>query len=142
MRTLFIAFAVFALIFTACGDSVMDQAKAARAQVMEVHDEMMPKMTDISKLMQKAENKAEALAADTTESGKVQYASAQSVLKQLNQAEATMNNWMADFGQIKVSEMKPEAYLKAMQAEQTKVNSMKELMLSAIEGAKKFLGDA
>lgn len=105
-------------------------------QVMKVHDEVMPKMGKLSKLV--AELKAKV---DTTETG-MQYEAA---MKDLQTANKSMMDWMRGFGErFDSDEILNGKELTAqkkewLNEEEQKVNTLKELIDSSIERAEVLL---
>ncbi|MDT0606583.1 hypothetical protein [Croceitalea rosinachiae] len=105
-------------------------------QVMMVHDEVMPKMGTLSKLV--AELKAKV---DTTETG-MQY---ETSMKDLQDANKSMMDWMMDFGdrfdsdEILNGKELTDQKLEWLNEEQEKVNALKEQINSSIEKAEALL---
>lgn len=105
-------------------------------QVMAVHDEVMPKMGTIGKLV--AELKAKV---DTTEMGQ-QYETA---MKDLQEANRAMMDWMRDFGdrfdsdEILNGKELTEEKQQWLDEEEEKVKVVKEKMNSSIKRAEALL---
>lgn len=138
------AFTLIALMFlVACGDKVAAEVAKTKAEVIAVHDEVMPKMTEIAGLQKKVKAKIVAMQVDTTNSDPVAMSkfmsSAMSVELNLASAEKSMNDWMVEFHDVTEQKVDAQKMLDAMKAEQTKINKVKVTMLSAIEEAKQFL---
>lgn len=112
------------------GPSQMDQ-------VMAIHDEVMPKMSELAKLT--AELKAKV---DTTEMGK-QYEAA---MKDLQAANSSMMDWMRNFGdRFDAEEILNGKELTAqkqewLKEEEIKVKELQEQFESGIAKAKELLG--
>lgn len=134
-----ILFTLLALFFilNACKDGG-DKTKepTQMEQVMIVHDEVMPKMGKLSKLV--AELKAKV---DTTETG-MQYEAA---MKDLQDANKSMMDWMRGFGDRfdsdeilngKALTVQKQEWLNE---EEEKVNALKEQINSSIERAEVLL---
>jgi len=105
-------------------------------EVMMVHDEVMPKMGTISKLV--AELKAKV---DTTSTG-MEYETA---MKDLQNSNKLMMDWMMGFGdrfdsdEILNGKELTAQKLEWLDEEQEKVNALKEEINSSIERAEKLL---
>ena len=107
-------------------------------KVIDVHDEVMPKMGTISSLIKELEPKI-----DTTDAGK-SYATAQ---KDLKASYDHMMDWMSDFstkfpyGEENKSNdtEKFMAKMKMLQEEETEVNELKKQINSSIQTAQKLL---
>lgn len=105
-------------------------------EVMMVHDEVMPKMGTLSKLV--AELKAKV---DTTSTG-MEYETA---MKDLQNSNKLMMDWMMGFGdrfdsdEILNGKELTAQKLEWLDEEQKKVNALKEQINSSIERAEKLL---
>ncbi len=106
-------------------------------QVMAIHDEVMPKMGTLGKLVGELKSKV-----DTTETG-VQYEAA---MKDLQEANKAMMDWMMAFGnrfdsdEILDGKELTEEKQKWLDEEETKVKALKEQINSSIEKAEALLG--
>jgi len=107
--------------------------------VIDVHDEVMPKMGTISSLIKELEPKI-----DTTATG-VSYATAQ---KDLKKSYDHMMDWMSDFstkfphGEENNADdiEKFTAKMEILKEEKVEVNELKNQINSSIETAQKLLG--
>ncbi len=127
------------LIITGCkSDPDKKEGTTQMDQVMMVHDEVMPKMGALSKLV--AELKAKV---DTTATGQ-QYAVA---MKDLQDANKAMMDWMMGFGErfdsdeiLNGKELTPQKQ-DWLNEEEEKVTALKEQINSSIERAEALLED-
>lgn len=112
-----------------CGPKTTDNQQLYE-EVMEIHDEVMPKMNDIYKL--KEELKKIASASNTPEDKKKAIESA---ILNLDSASEGMMVWMRNFNPLpdSLGEDNAREYLKD---QKKKVNKVKEDMLKAIDKAK------
>lgn len=107
-------------------------------QVIDVHDEVMPKMGEMSTLIKDLEAKV-----DTTAQGQT-YAKAQQGVKD---AYDFMMTWMGDFSTKfphekeynKIDSEKLASQMKLLQEEKVTVDRLKEQINSSIENAKQLL---
>ncbi len=107
-------------------------------EVIDVHDEVMPKMGEISTLIKYLDPKI-----DTTEVGKT-HAKAQQDLKD---SYDFMMKWMSDFSDnfphenedSKMDAEKLSTQMKLLQKEKVKVHELKDQIHSSIKNAKKLL---
>ncbi len=123
-------------IFSGCGKSnTSEQAEESSVatdelyqEVMDVHDEVMPKMNDLYKLkkqlMEEIENSP-----DLVEERKQEL---ENRIKELDQASESMMQWMRNFNPEDFKADKEE-YLDYLNKELEKVNKVKEEMLNALE---------
>ena len=131
----FIAFLVFSL---SCKQEKKEAVQSTQMQnVMAIHDEVMPKMGKLGKLVGELKSKV-----DTTETGK-QYEVA---MKDLQDAHDSMMDWMRGFGNrfdsdeiLKGKELTPQKQ-KWLDEEEEKVKAMREQINSSIERAEALLG--
>jgi signal transduction histidine kinase len=143
MNKILVVFLSLLLLIVACGSGIEKQVKALEKEVIAVHDEVMPKMTEISFLRQTIQKKAAAFAADSTKMDSLLYYQGKGavVSNNLTRAEDAMNKWMVDFHEVTNQKVKPEEMLDLLKGEQTKINEVKDMMLSSIKEAKAFLGN-
>ena len=133
--TILIAIATYT--FTSCKEEKKTtETLTQMEQVMAVHDEVMPKMGTIGKLIGKVKPKV-----DKTETG-MQYEKA---LKDLQEANASMMDWMQGFGDkfdsdeiLDGKELTPEKQ-QLLDIEEEKVNKVANLMNTSIANAEALL---
>lgn len=88
MRT--VAFILFLIIISSCKqEKKVVEGPSQMEEVMAIHDEVMPKMGTLSKLVAELKEKV-----DTTDTGK-EYEMA---MKDLQEANKSMMDWMMGFG--------------------------------------------
>ena len=110
-------------------DAVTDDPnQALYNQVMDIHDEVMPKMDDIMRLKRELKEKVEN-SPDLVEEQKKQLE--QKILL-LDSAGHAMMNWMSSF---KPEDYKGEELREYLESEMERVKKVKETMLEAIEKA-------
>ena len=134
-RFSFIAFLVFSF---SCKQEKKEAVQSDQMQnVMAIHDEVMPKMGKLGKLVGELKSKV-----DTTEIGK-QYEVA---MKDLQNAHDSMMDWMRGFGDrfdsdeiLNGKELTPQKQ-KWLDEEEEKVKAMREQVNSSIERAEALLG--
>ncbi|WP_074407871.1 MULTISPECIES: hypothetical protein [Aquimarina] len=128
------------LVFTSCNQLSKEEQEfdVLMQKVIDVHDEVMPKMGEMSSLIKDLETKI-----DTTAQGK-SYAKAQQEVKD---AYDFMMTWMSDFSDkfpheeegIKTDPEKVSSQIKLLKEEEVKVNSLKAQINSSIKNAKQLL---
>lgn len=126
-------------LLQACGPSLQDQNLELRAQVIAVHDEVMPKMGQLKSLEKEAIQKAEELnGQDSTQSAKI--LELRTLASELDQAYEGMFVWMRQY-EAEDGNQSPEqiqAYLNEQMVLVTKVN---EDIKSALAKADSLLKD-
>ena len=116
-------------IIISCKESMADKVKVLHNEVMEIHDLIMPRMSEIHEL--KGELRA-SLSPDTDST------QVYNLLTQLNKADDAMMGWMSDFhAPLEASnfEKSKEFY----QEEKTKILRVKSIMEAAIDSSSAFL---
>ncbi|WP_425234811.1 hypothetical protein [Ulvibacterium sp.] len=136
-RTVFL-FAVL-VVAVSCKEDKKSMANPNTAQmekVMAIHDEVMPKMGTIGKLVAELKPKV-----DSTEMG-MEYEKA---MKDLQASHQSMMDWMRGFGdrfdsdEILNGKALTEQKQKWLDEEEVKVRALKEEINSSIEGAQAVL---
>lgn len=129
-----------ALVFlSSCKEEKKEDADHFQMKkVMAIHDEVMPKMGKLGKLVGQLKSKV-----DSTENGQ-QYAVA---MKDLQKAHASMMDWMQGFGErfdpdeiLNGKELTPKKK-EWLDEEEEKVKALKQQINSSIERAETLLND-
>jgi hypothetical protein len=90
---------IFSMLVLACANPLIETNKEMRAQIIGVHDEVMPKMGELMSLQKKALAQADSLyAQDSTATTQIE--SMRSLAGQLDQAYEGMFVWMRQYSQI------------------------------------------
>lgn len=106
-------------------------------EVIAIHDEVMPKMTDISKLVGELKPKV-----DTTAMG-LEYAAA---MKNLQDSHTSMMDWMQDFGgkfdfdEIQNGKSLSEEKQTWLDQEEAEVKELRDQINKSIAEARQLLG--
>ncbi len=123
------AFVTFSLLFTSCKEQE-STASSQMETVIAVHDELMPKMTEIGVLRQKLMDAVPDSTATEAQN---------KVILDLKEANAAMMQWMKDFGADfdfeEIAQGKPLDKDKKdlLDTYQKSVNDLKKQMLSSLE---------
>ncbi len=126
------------LLFISCNQLSKEEQEfdALMQKVIDVHDEVMPKMGEMSTLIKELESKI-----DTTASGK-SHAKAQENLKD---SYDFMMEWMGDFSEKfphtkeKMSSEKMTTQMKLLKEEEVEVNKLRDQINISIKEAKTLL---
>lgn len=133
----------FAILFlsVSCKEEKKEETTSTENQmekVMAIHDEVMPKMGQIGRLVGKLKSKI-----DTTATG-MEYGKA---MKDLQDANTSMMDWMQGFGDrfdsdeiMNGKELTPEKQ-ELLNEEEEKINVVKEKINSSIEKAEVLLSE-
>jgi|TARA_R110000868_G_scaffold52313_1_gene165438 hypothetical protein len=137
MKKLFTLLTIVGLLsVTSCKESKKAEETSRMEQVMDIHNEVMPKMGTLGKLVGQLKPMADSLGAESIEA---------KAMKDLQQANKSMMDWMQGFGNRfdyeetmngkELSEEK-EQWLKE---EEVKVKKVKEDINSSIQRAEEIL---
>ncbi len=125
------------LLISSCKQEKKEETKPTQMQnVMAIHDEVMPKMGTIGKLVRELSSKV-----DTTASG-ITYEAAK---KDLQDANKAMMDWMGGFGdrfdsdEIMNGKALSEEKQKWLDEEEAKVKALRDQINSSIEKAEALL---
>lgn len=125
------------LLFSCKDEKKTEEGPTQMEQVMAIHDEVMPKMGKLGKLVGELKTKV-----DTTEVGQ-QYEVA---MKELQAANESMMSWMMTFGdrfdsdEILNGKELNEQKKEWLNEEEEKVKALQEQINSSIEKAEALLG--
>ncbi|MEM8999410.1 MAG: hypothetical protein AAGB24_04030 [Bacteroidota bacterium] len=133
----FLYISILFTVFVACKDQKKAENEVPQMErVMAIHDEVMPKMGKLGKLVAKLKPKA-----DTTAIGQ-QY---QTAMTDLQAASRSMMDWMRDFGErfdsdeiLNGKELPPQKQ-EWLAEEEEKVKNLKEQINSSIQRAEELL---
>lgn len=136
MRTFLLIICLAILAISCKEEKKAPEGPTQMDRVMAVHDEVMPKMGALGKLVGELKEKV-----DTTEVGQ-QYEKA---MKDLQKANRAMMNWMKNFGdrfdsdEILYGKELSEQKQQWLNEEEEKVNALKEQINGSIERAEALL---
>jgi ABC-type oligopeptide transport system substrate-binding subunit len=115
------------ILLTSCNPDV-SKSQALEEQVMNVHDEVMPKMTDL----QSSKKELEMALANGADSTKVfEY------LTQLDEADEAMMVWMDEY-ESPAEDLKEEEKLTYLNLELSRIKDVKDKMLKVIKDVSTF----
>ena len=133
LYTLFVAALV---TFTSCKETKKTEEPSKMEHVMSIHDEVMPKMGTLGKLVGQLKPMADSLGAESVEA---------KAMKDLQEANRSMMDWMQGFGDrfdseeiMNGKELSDEKKL-WLKEEVEKVQQVKENINSSIEHAEEIL---
>lgn len=126
------------LVF-ACANPLIEANKEMRAQIIGVHDEVMPKIGQLMSLEKKALAQADSLfAQDSTASTEIE--AIRSLAGQLNQAHEGMFVWMRQYS-LEEEGKTPEEIKTYLDEQLVKVNQVNADIKAALEQAASKLKD-
>lgn len=129
--------ACFAFLVS-CGPNKQKLQDNLAKEVIAVHDEVMPKMGELTKLRRELKDSVNHWTADSTVNHSVQIQKATDLIADLDAADKGMMDWMHEYngGQGIYDH---EEIMKYLNEEMVKITAVKEQMNGAIEASKIYL---
>lgn len=130
---------LFSVLVLACANPLIETNKAMRAQIIGVHDEVMPKMGELMSLQKKALAQADSLyAQDSTATTQIE--SMRTLAGQLDQAYEGMFVWMRQYS-LEEEGKTPEEIKIYLDDQLLKVNQVNADIKAALDQAATQLKD-
>jgi transposase-like protein len=130
---------IFSMLVLACANPLIETNKEMRAQIIGVHDEVMPKMGELMSLQKKALAQADSLyAQDSTATTQIE--SMRSLAGQLDQAYEGMFVWMRQYS-LEEEGKTPEEIKTYLDDQLLKVNQVNAEIKAALDQAGTQLKD-
>ncbi len=130
---------ILSMLVLACANPLIETNKEMRAQIIGVHDEVMPKMGELMSLQKKALAQADSLyAQDSTATAQIE--SMRSLAGQLDQAYEGMFVWMRQYS-LEEEGKTPEEIKTYLDDQLLKVNQVNADIKAALEQAGTQLKD-
>ena len=135
-KSIFLPLLILSVVFFSCKETKKDDTPSQMEQVMAIHDEVMPKMGTLSKLVGELKSKV-----DTTAVGK----QCETAMKDLQAAHMSMMEWMGNFGnrfnsdEILNGKELSEQKQQWLTEEEEKVKALRDQINSSIENAQSLL---
>ncbi|MTI40263.1 hypothetical protein [Fulvivirga lutimaris] len=143
-----LSFLFIILLITGCGQTTTEQQqeqvvtddipeevkieKALYDDVMDVHDEMMPKMENMMSMKGKLKEKVDLLKEEATQTELVNEL--EMMIQSLETADEAMMNWMRQFDP-ETDSLSHEEIVEYYTTQKAKMDSVKVIMVEAIESA-------
>ena len=130
---------LFSMLVLACANPLIEENKEMRAQIIGVHDEVMPKMGELMSLQKKALAQADSLyAQDSTATAQIE--SMRTLAGQLDQAYEGMFVWMRQYS-LEEEGKTPEEIKTYLDDQLLKVNQVNTEIKAALDQAATQLKD-
>ncbi|MFN3802128.1 hypothetical protein [Belliella pelovolcani] len=142
MKIVFKSFSVFILFLFlfSCGESKEEANQRLRAEVIEIHDEVMPFMGDLKTLRKKIAAKADELESSSESDNAEKVQELRLLAKQLDEAFDGMFVWMRQFKQ-NTDEMSVEEVEAYLLEQKSMIQKVHEDITSSMQLAKSELGE-
>ncbi|KAA2219538.1 hypothetical protein [Maribacter flavus] len=138
MKKYFIRILSCFLLFISCKEEKKETSPSQMEQVMAIHDEVMPKMGQLGKLVGQLKPMADSLGTDSPQA---------KAMRDLQDANKSMMDWMQGFGdrfepeEIMDGKELSEEKKQWLKEEEEKVKEVKEKINSSIANAEALLGN-
>ena len=142
-----LTFLVFAVFLMACGSGV--DTKALRDEVLDIHDEVMPKMGEVMSLRKKVLTQSQELALET-DANSDKISKLESLAADLENANKGMMSWMNDWAKTSTNYLNDKAQpkdgvetsdvVKFLEDEKERVSEVRDAINKSIKDAKEALG--
>jgi hypothetical protein len=130
---------LFSILVFACANPLIEENKEMRAQIIGVHDEVMPKMGELMSLQKKALAQADSLyAQDSTATAQIE--SMRTLAGQLDKAYEGMFVWMRQYS-LEEEGKTPEEIKTYLDDQLLKVNQVNTEIKAALDQAATQLKD-
>ena len=130
---------LISILVLACANPLIEENKEMRAQIIGVHDEVMPKMGELMSLQKKALAQADSLyAQDSTATAQIE--SMRTLAGQLDQAYEGMFVWMRQYS-LEEDGKTPEEIKTYLDDQLLKVNQVNTEIKAALDQAATKLKD-
>lgn len=135
-NSVYILIAAVLLSFASCKEEKKVEKTTQMKEVMAIHDEVMPKMGTLGKLVGQLKPMADSLGQESVEA---------KAMKDLQEANKAMMDWMQGFGnrfdseEIMNGKELSEEKQKWLKEEEEKINKVKTDINSSIDKAKRLL---
>lgn len=140
MKILYLNIFVILLLAVSCGEKKPTESKtdALLDKVMAVHDEVMPKMSDIMRLKKELNAKIDELLAAGEDENSDKITELKKAIENLDNSNEGMMSWMRQFERNFEGQVEEEV-LKYLDDQMTKIENVSYAMKSAIKNAEEIL---
>ena len=140
MKSLFLNLIVLLLVAVSCGEKKNTESKteALRDKVMAIHDEVMPKLSDIMKLKKELNSKIDELVAAGEADNAARIDELEKAVEDLENSHDGMMNWMREYNPD-FEGMVQEEVMDYLGDQKTKIENVSRATNSAINNAQELL---
>ncbi len=136
-KSLFLAVIIgFAAIACESGPTEEEQQNSLKDEVMEIHDEVMPKMGEMNTLKNELLADADSLSADSSNVENLELSiDLKQIASELEEANKSMMDWMRNYKPT-FDEQTHEEIMQYLEDQKVKAGEVKTKILTSIEKAK------
>lgn len=118
-------------------EQVPPQVEQLRKEVIAIHDDVMPLMTDIYKLKSALNTKIVEIPAAEMDKKK----SMETLIADLDKANRGMREWMIQFSTVKIEDVPEDEAMEALKEQKRKIETVKNDMIQSVEAARRELSE-
>jgi DNA repair exonuclease SbcCD ATPase subunit len=135
---------LFLALFFSCSSNTEKTEQALRKEIMDTHNEIMPKMNNIQELKTRLLENKDSLTQENFQplpSGGLNVPQIDSLIQALDAADESMMAWMENYNEFNEESFTHAQQMAYLQEEKEKIESVKLKVLSSIMEAQAVLGD-
>lgn len=129
------------LLLLSCASNIEKKEEDLKKEIMDIHDELMPKMDNIHNLKKELQDNRGYLTSDSVASGTPALSTADldSLAQALENADESMMSWMRNYNRFDDPEFSHEEQMEYLQKEKEKIETVRLKMISSIKEAENIL---
>ena len=140
MRKRWILLAAVTVMITACTSPQQKKVNTLKEEVIALHDEVMPRMGELSELSAEIKSMRDAVKTDTSANAQASTQTMTMQIKALEDAHEAMMEWMAEYEPMYDQEHHVDSAVAYYTQQKQEIGSVKKTMEKSIEDAKRYLG--
>ncbi|MEM6628663.1 MAG: hypothetical protein AAF694_03285 [Bacteroidota bacterium] len=129
-------FTLCLLFASACTEDQQGATEALRKEVIDIHDEIMPRMREIEELKEELQTLANSLANENSEEVSDKIAQIQAASESLTQAKGAMNTWMQSFKYEISDDIDHEQIMNYLGNEKEKITQVKDIISQSLDSSR------
>jgi len=129
---------VMLVALVGCSNPELEKLTQLRAEMMEVHDEVMPRIGEIYTLKKDLQAQHKTMALDTL-ADSLALQGLQMVIRDLQAADSLMMDWMSELDMEAEHSQEMAAAIAYYEEEKKKIDAVREKMLQSIENGQSKL---
>ncbi len=123
-----------------CDNGHKEVEQELKKKVIDIHDEIMPRMREIVELKEQLQLLQDNLAGNNANEATVaKVTQLRQIQSGLNEAENSMRTWMQEFKVTLPEDTPHESVIEYYEEEKAEISQVRENMLSSIDAAKTFI---
>ena len=132
-------FVLCVFFISACQDNQKGATEALRKEVIDIHDEIMPRMREIEELKEELQTLENSLAEEKSGEFSKKIAQIQASVQSLTQAKGAMNTWMQSFKYEISDDIDHEQIMDYLGNEKEKITQVKEMVTQSLDSTKMLI---